>query len=86
VKLLEYDYKQVHAADPKATILVVGYPEIFEVTRACFLFSVNNEIALNILTGKGSSECTRPGRHRQGRGGLHHRQSLMGSAVSARRA
>jgi hypothetical protein len=42
----------VHAADPKATILVVGYPEIFEVTRACFLFSANNEIALNILTGK----------------------------------
>ena len=51
-KVLEHDYKEVHAADPDATILVVGYPRIFEVSRACFLFSVNNEVDLNVLTGK----------------------------------
>jgi lysophospholipase L1-like esterase len=58
-KILESDYVEVHLADKNATILVVGYPRIFQDQKWCGLsstlhlgFSPAEETALNVLTGE----------------------------------
>jgi lysophospholipase L1-like esterase len=51
-KTLAEDYKIVQEADPKATLLIIGYPEIFEQTSYCGLISPAEEKALNELTAK----------------------------------
>jgi hypothetical protein len=51
-KVLASDYINVHLADPGATLLIVGYPRIFEDTSHCGGISTGEETALNVLTGK----------------------------------
>jgi lysophospholipase L1-like esterase len=57
--ILERDYRGLKTADPAATILIVGYPKIFEqvswcegITNSPWGFSPKEEVALNTLTGK----------------------------------
>jgi lysophospholipase L1-like esterase len=56
-KILESDYADVHLADKNATLLIVGYPRIFQQVKWCGLsptlhlgFSPQEEAALNVLT------------------------------------
>lgn len=51
-KTLAGDYAEVHLADPNATLLVVGYPRIFEEATHCGGITTTEETALNVLTGK----------------------------------
>jgi len=51
-KTLASDYIDVHLADPGATLLIVGYPQIFEDTSHCGAITTEEEKALNVLTGK----------------------------------
>ena len=51
-KTLEKDYIETHLADPGATLLIVGYPRIFEETKACLSVTPFEETALNVLTGQ----------------------------------
>jgi len=50
-KILASDYIDVHLADPDATLLIVGYPRIFEDTSTCLTITPVEEKALNVLTG-----------------------------------
>ena len=51
-KTLASDYDGVHAADPNADLLIVGYPRIFKETGHCGGITTAEEKALNVLTGK----------------------------------
>jgi lysophospholipase L1-like esterase len=50
-KILASDYDHVYAADPNATLLIVGYPRIFEEASHCGGITTTEEKALNVLTG-----------------------------------
>jgi lysophospholipase L1-like esterase len=51
-KTLAKDYIETHLADPSATLLIVGYPRIFEETKTCLSVTPLEETALNVLTGQ----------------------------------
>ena len=51
-KTLARDYIDVHLADPDASLLIVGYPQIFEDASHCGGITTTEEKALNVLTDK----------------------------------
>jgi len=51
-KLLEADYALIEKKDSSATIMIVGYPRIFEDQTRCGGINTKEEKALNVLTGQ----------------------------------